>query len=219
MRESIRALNTAFSAPTTPYPLPDDLRTTIDAFLERYHDIDQHDSQRFHDDLHALYLRHVAGSATKHGPFLSALRLLQPAITGEVRLTAWWDLVLKPTLDEIGHKRHELEDVREFLQNILVYDVDADKDGERARLSSLFTRKILDLYLRRTIVPARADSVASLEDDFLSLELESILVAFGRRMPKVGHPARQHNSLLTRLRLSLSHSMNVLFRSSIAYRH
>ena len=185
MRESIRALNAAFSAATIPYPLPDDLRTTLDIFLERYHDIDQHDSQRFHDDFHALYLRYVAENAEKHGSFLSALRLLQPAITGETRLTVWWELVIKPTIDGIGHKRHELEDARAFLQNILVYDVETDRDGERARLSSLFTKKVLDAYLRRTIIPSSAEDKISSENEFVSHELESILVAFGRRMPKV----------------------------------
>ncbi len=185
MRECLKALNSVFSAATVPYPLPDDLRTTIETFLERYDDIDQYDSQRFHEDLHTLYVRHIAAAPEKHASFLSALRLLQPAITGETRLTAWWDLVLKPTLDGIGHKRHELEDAREFLQNILVYDVEADRDGERARLSSLFTNKILTLYLARTVYPPPAEHKISAENDFVSQELESILVNFGRKMPKV----------------------------------
>ena len=185
MREAIKALNTAFAAATVPFPLPDELCTTIESFLDRYPDIDHHDSQRFHEDLHALYLRHVSGSAEKHGPFLSALRLLRPAITGETRLTVWWDLVLKPTVDGVGRKRHEIDDAREFLQAVLVYDAEADRDGALARLSTLFTKKILDAYLARTIVPSSAEETLSPENDFVSHELESVLVAFGRRMPKV----------------------------------
>ncbi|KAJ4368164.1 hypothetical protein N0V83_006520 [Neocucurbitaria cava] len=184
MRESIKALNTTFSAATVPYPLPDELRATIESFLERYENIDDHDSQRLHEDLHALYLRHVAGSSEKHAAFLSALHLLRPAIIGETRLTAWWDLVLKPTIDGIGYKRHEIEDARDFVQSILVYDVDADTDGERARLSNVFTKKILDAYLARTSVPSSTEDTVSPENEFVSHELESVLVAFGRKMPK-----------------------------------
>jgi hypothetical protein len=185
MRETIKALSTTFSAPTVPVPLPEELCTTIENFLERYDNIDDHDSQRFHDDLYALYQRHVAASPEKHGPFLALLRLVQPAVTGEARLTTWWSLVLKPTIDGMGHKRQEIEDAREIVQNILVYDTEADRDGEYARLSTLFTKRILDAYLARTNVPLSAEDTISPENEFLSHELESVLVEFGRKMPKV----------------------------------
>ncbi|CAN9243085.1 unnamed protein product [Alternaria alternata] len=182
MRESLKALNAAFSASTVPDPLPDELYATIDAFLQRYDDIDDHDSQRFHDDLHALYLRHVANSPDKRGAFLSALRLLRPAITGEARLTAWWNSALRPVIDGIGYKKSEIEDARAFVQSILVYDPGEDHDGEHARLSALFTNKILDPYLARTKVPSDA---VSPENEFIAHELEAVLVAFGRKMPKI----------------------------------
>ena len=167
MRESLKALNAAFSASAVPDPLPDELYATIHAFLQRYDDIDDHDSQRFHDDLHALYLRHVANSPDKRGAFLSALRLLRPAITGEARLTAWWNSTLRPVIDGIGYKKSEIEDARAFVQSILVYDPGEDHDGEHARLSALFTNKILDAYLARTKVPSDA---VSPEKDFVALK-------------------------------------------------
>ncbi|KAF2855782.1 hypothetical protein T440DRAFT_513874 [Plenodomus tracheiphilus IPT5] len=184
MRESLKALNTAFSAPSVPYPLPDELVATIENFLERYDDIDEHDAQRFHDDFHALYLRHVTGQPDKHGAFLSALRLLRPVITGETRLTTWWDLVLKPTIDGVGHKRLEIEDAREFVLSILVFDADTDTDGEHAHMSALFTKKLLDAYLARTNGPPSIEHTLSPENEFASHELESLIVAFGRTMPK-----------------------------------
>lgn len=186
MRETIKALNATFSAPTAPYPLPDELQQTIEAFLERYHDIEDHDSQRFHDDLLSLYMRNVAGNSEKNGPFLSALLLVRPALTGEARLSEWWGLVLKPTLLEgMGHKRREIEDARTFLQSILVFDADEDRNGEHARLSKCFSGKILDAYLSKTKIPSSTHDVLSLEDEYVSHELETVLVAFGRRKPKV----------------------------------
>lgn len=184
MRETVKALNTTFSAPTVTCPLPDELRTTIENFLERYDNIDDHDSQRLHEDLHTLYQRHVAPSPDKNGAFLALLRLVRPALTGEVRLTVWWNLALKPTINGVGHKRQEIEDAREIVLSILVYDTDTDKDGEHARLSKLFTKRLLDAYLARTNVPLSAEDTISPENELLAQELESVLVAFGRKMPK-----------------------------------
>lgn len=185
MRDTLNALTSTFAAPTTPYPLPDELQHTIEAFLERYQDIDEQDSQRLHEDLLSLYNRHVAGNADKRGPFLSALRRVRPALTGEARMKEWWGLVVKPTIDTIGHKRHEVEEARGFLQDILAYDADEDKSGEHARISKQFSKILLDAYLSRTKVPTGADDFISPEDEFVSHELETVLVAFGRRKPKV----------------------------------
>lgn len=185
MRETIKALNTTFSAPSVPYPLPDELREAIESFLERYDGIDDHDSQRFHDDLYSIYQRHVAASQEKHGAFMSVLRMVRPAITGEPRLTVWWNAILKPTLDGAGHKRQQIEDATEVALSILVYDPEADSDGEHARLSRLFTKRTLDAYLARTNVPLSPEDIISTDNELVTLQLESLIVTFGRKMPKV----------------------------------
>jgi len=218
MRESIKALTTAFSATTVPFPLPDDLVATIESFLDRYDDIDDHDSQRLHEDLHTLYLRHVASSPEKQPAFLSVLRLLRPAITGEAHWTIWWDLVLKPALDGIGHKRQELDDVKEVIQSILVYDAESDPTGQHARLSSLFSKKLLDTYLVRASVSSSENTLSPANDHVLH-ELESVLVSFGRRMPKVGALLFIHDRRLTKLSPSFLHSTSSLFRNNIASKH
>ncbi|KAF2451432.1 hypothetical protein P171DRAFT_450329 [Karstenula rhodostoma CBS 690.94] len=184
MRETLKALTTTFAAPPAPYPLPEELRDTIDRFLEKYDAIDDADSQRFHDDLLSLYHKHVAGNPGNLGPFLGVLRAVRPALTGEARLGEWWDLVLKPTIDSVGHKRREVEDAKELLLSFLIYEADDDNDKECARLSDLFLRKTLDVYLARTKVPSETEHIASPEDDYISNEVESVLVAFGRKQPK-----------------------------------
>jgi hypothetical protein len=166
-------------------PLPDELQHAIEAFLERYHDIEDNDSQRFHEDLLSLYMRHVAGSPEKHGPFLRALRLVRPALTGQARLEEWWGLVVKPTIDTVGHKRQEIEDAKEFLHSILSFDAEEDKSGEHARLAKHFSSMILDMYLAKTRVPSTAEDVVSPEDAVVSHELEAILLTYGRGKPRV----------------------------------
>lgn len=184
MRDTLKTLNAAFSAPTLPYPLPTELLAALSGFLEKYDEIDDADSQRFHDDLLVLHTKHVAQHPEKLAPFLNLLRAVRPALTGETRLTEWWELVLKPTLDSIGHKRHEIEDAKELLQSVLLFDPDQDKDGTHSRLSAIFLKKTLDIYLARTRIPSTAEAVVSPEDDYISSEIESVLVAFGRRKPK-----------------------------------
>ncbi|CAI6332559.1 unnamed protein product [Periconia digitata] len=184
MRETVKSLHTIFSVPAVPYPLPDGIKETIQSFLDRYANIDDHDSQRFHDDLYSLYTKHVAGQPDKIPTFLQLLNISRPALTGEMRWKEWWDVVLKPTIDSVGHKRHEVEEARDLLRSILLYDADDDKDGDHSRLSNLFLGNLVDIYLARTKVPSTADHINSQEDDHVSQEIESVLVAFGRKRPK-----------------------------------
>jgi hypothetical protein len=187
MRDTLKTLTSVFSAATTPYPLPDELHQTIEAFLGRYHDIEDHDSQRFHEDLVALYKRYVADDTEKRAAFLPVLRLVRPALTGESRWDEWWNLVLRPIIDSTGHKRHVVEDAREVLLSILVFETKEDHDGENAQLSHHFMHKLLDIYLTR----ARLDHGISPENEFISQEIEATLIAFGRRNPKVRSPRYQ----------------------------
>jgi hypothetical protein len=218
MRETVRALTNTFSAPTPSCPLPDELFQTIDAFLERYHDIEDYDAHRFHEDLLTLYMRHVAGNPEKLAPFLSALRRLRPALTGEARLDEWWSLVIKPSLD-MGHKRHEIEEARGFLQDVLAFDAETDKSGEQARLSRHFTKIILDAYLAKTKVPSSGGDIVSPEDEFVSHELETVLVAFGRRKPKVlSYSASQQKHVVNMHRNFLLLLIKFSFKRSTGYK-
>jgi len=185
-KDTFKALNNTFSAPTIPLtPLPDELLRILEAFVERHHDIEDNDSQRLHDELLTIYQRHVAVNPDKHDAFVSVLRQLRPAIKGESRLNEWWNLVIRPTIDAIGHKRDSIEEAREFLLGILVFDTEEDKTGEKARLCATFTKKLLDAYLWRTRVPTADTDTVSVEDEFIAHELEMVLVAFGRKKPKV----------------------------------
>ncbi|KAF2273544.1 uncharacterized protein EI97DRAFT_435968 [Westerdykella ornata] len=182
MHETVRALNTAFAAPTVPCPLPDELLQTIDAFLERYRNIEEHDSQRFHKDFVSIYKRHVATSPDKHCAFLTALRRVWPALAGDSRFLDWYDMMIRPVICELGHKRSDIEEARGFLLDILVFDADEDKSGERAKLSRKCSDKLLSEWLARTRIPNVQANTA--DNEFATHEVENVLVAFGRRKPK-----------------------------------
>jgi hypothetical protein len=109
---------------------------------------------------------------------------MRPVIRGEQRLDTWWNLLIRPTIDSCGPRRDSIEEAREFLLRVLVFDAEEDTTGEMAAVSATFTRKLLECYLVRTKIPS-GDDVVSPEDEFIAQELEGILVAFGRKKPKV----------------------------------
>lgn len=176
-------MNSRFADQSLSCPIPEEFEQTIDQFVHSQQNIEDVDSQRLHDELVSIYNRHVIGNADKQGPFVAVLRLLRPLITGESRLDQWWTLVIRPTVDSIGQRRDTIEDAKDFLLGILDFDPEDNISGEKARISALFTQKLLDTYLARTKIPS-GDDVVSPEDEFIAHELEGILVSFGRKKPK-----------------------------------
>jgi len=99
--------------------------------------------------------------------------------------------VVRPVVDSVGYKRDAVEEAREFLLSIMVFDPEEDPSREKAATSIHFTARLIEAYLARTRIPSggEEDDVVSPEDDFVAHELENILVAFGRKMPKVSKPS------------------------------
>lgn len=185
MKDTARLLNSVFAEARVSLPLPDELIQTIETFLDAHQTIDNHDSQRLQEELLKLYHKHVIHSPEKLGAFVNVLRRLRPVITGKSRLDEWWKLVIQPTIDAVDHKRETVEDAQDFLLGVLVFDEDEDSAGERAAISTYFTQCLLDAYLTRTRTSLSDDALVSPEDDFVAQELEAILIAFGRRRPRV----------------------------------
>lgn len=194
VKDAVKALESAFAGPTVAHPLPDELQQTIESFLEKHLDIDDQDSQRLHEELLQTYNNHVQDEPVKRSAFLSVLRQLRPAIRGDARLSQWWTLVIRPVVDGVGHKRDEIEDAREFVLGVLTYETGSENDAEQAQAAASYTQKLLECYLRRTRIPTGEDDVITPEDEYVAREIESLLVIYGRRKPKVRsqHPATGH---------------------------
>ncbi|KAI9679412.1 MAG: hypothetical protein M1817_005434 [Caeruleum heppii] len=187
LKEVLRSLSATLSGPHPPSALPDDVLDILQLYLDRHHKIDSHESQRLHQELFDLFNKQVAGHESKHAPFLAALRLLSPMFRGVDRLLAWWDVLIRPTIESLGQQKGIVADARGILLNMLIFDEDDDPDGERSKVSAMFTDKLLDVYLQKTKIPTTDGEAAALNDQksrFIASHLESVLVAFGRRRPK-----------------------------------
>ena len=181
----MKALNATFSTASVLRPLPDELQATIENYLDKHAKIDDNDSQRLHEELLTLFYKHVATDPEKRAPFVRSLRHLRPALTGEARLLEWWELVVRPSIDAIGQKKSIIEEAKEFLLSILVYDVEENDAEDKARLSNKLLAIVIGIYLDRARMPTADGISTSPEDEYIAHDLESILVAFGRKKPKV----------------------------------
>lgn len=176
-----------------PYPLPEDVLSVIQSYINKQDPTDEHESQRLHEELLSLHDSKVQNSPEKHAFFLTCFRYLQPAIISVEKLLTWWELLLKPTLDSISQAQGVVDDARHIVLNVLVYDKDDDPTTERAKASSLFTDKLFGLYLEKTRL-LTSDRGAGFSDEqtqrLVSVHVEAVLLAFGKRMPLVGATLR-----------------------------
>jgi hypothetical protein len=187
LKDTVRSLQSAFLGDAQQLsPLPDELQQTIEAFLERNPNLDEADSQRLHEDLLSIHNKYVATSPDKISSFAHVLRLLQPAISGEKRLEDWWLLVIRPIIDAIGHTRQSIEDAKEWLLSVLLFDADRDETGDGASLSAKFLTRVVEAYMAKSNVPTSEVEEISPEDEFIAQEWESILITFGKKKPLVG---------------------------------
>jgi hypothetical protein len=104
----------------------------------------------------------------------------------------WWDILLRPTLDALDQEKIVVADARDLILDILVYE-DEDENGEAAQLSSTFLEKVLDVYLQKTALPKTTENHDndSRPARFTIAHLEALLVAFGKKKPKVRPPKKK----------------------------
>ncbi|KAI9888978.1 MAG: hypothetical protein M1814_006095 [Vezdaea aestivalis] len=187
LRELGKALSTALAQPNITVPLPQDLSHTIDQYLEKHVAVEEEDAKKLQEDLLILYKRHVAEDSTKHASFLAVLRKLRPNLRGSERLTEWWKILVRPTIEVLGKDKAVVLETRGILLDILTYDEDEKDKETNLQLSRVFLKRILELYLEKTKPCSRVEDFFSREDEgakFIAEQIESLIVAFGRKRPR-----------------------------------
>ncbi|KAI9723931.1 MAG: hypothetical protein M1812_000649 [Candelaria pacifica] len=183
----LKAIGNNLSSSSPSGTLPDELHHTIQVYIDTHRQIDDHESQRLHDELLHLYQRSVSDRPERYAFFLECLRLLRPAIKGTERLLEWWDVLLQPTLNMLGQDKAVLLNARAVILGILVYDSEDNDDGERGRVSESFAKAILDVYMEKTKTLKQDDSITVSEAErsrLMGSRLESVLLSWGRKKPK-----------------------------------
>jgi solute carrier family 25 protein 16 len=195
LKDLVRSINSALSAPVSLQPLPDDVVNVIQEYLNRHSNIDEHESQRLHDELLNIHVSRVQGHPDRLAVFLSCFRTLRPAIYGVEHLLKWWEVLVKPTLDSMGQARAVVADARAIVLSVLACDDEDDPTGQKAQASLVFTDKLFEIFLEKTKLPDSAERGAGVKEEqkrrFVSANVEAVLLAYGKRRAQVSvHPKR-----------------------------
>ena len=180
------------SLPAISLPLPDDLLQVLHAYLEKHDAHDESASQRLQDELLNLYEAHINEQPTRLAPFLSILRTLKPGIRGSGRLLQWWDKLAVPVLDNIGEEKGLALEAKNTLLDILIYDEDDEAENEDAiHTSEAVSENLLSVWLYKH---QAGNEEFYNKARFVEGQIQLILLAFGRRRPKVGSISTRHRT-------------------------
>ena len=184
-KDTLKAIHSFFSSSDPSQSLSDGLQRTIIESTDSAGAIEEALSQRVHDDLLNIYSELVAKDKSKLSAFLQALQLFRPFVIGLDRKLKWWSLVLEPVINRLGQKRVETEQASAFVLGMYEYDSGEDKKGEMQREAKAFTDLLVDTYLRRAKPAVSQDEDYSLENEHLATQLEQLLVAVGKKKPRL----------------------------------
>lgn len=166
--------------------LPPEVHESIDAYLAKHDDSDDHDEQRLQEELIALYKTYVSKDKDKFSGFLLVLQALRSGLGGQSHFQYWWKTLLQPIVDGVGQTRLNIQTATTLILHVLDYDDEGGaQDEEAVKLSTHFAKVLLDAYLKRTRLVDLEDEAANHENDFVASQLCEILTCYGRKKPKV----------------------------------
>ncbi|KAF3901523.1 hypothetical protein ABW20_dc0110226 [Dactylellina cionopaga] len=187
LRDLIRVISTTVTTTPPPYPLPHDLITTIQAFLDRHVDDDENDQQRLNDELLTVHSSKVQGYKDRQLTFIAILGELKPALRGRDRLMVWWECLLEPTMQNLESTKSAVMDARQLVLKMLVYDEDDDVHGDLKEVSEVFTDLLFQKYISITELQSAGSNENMPNTDehrFMGANVEDILLSFGKRRAK-----------------------------------
>jgi hypothetical protein len=116
--------------------------------------------------------------------WIGVLREIRPALIREDDVWEWYQLAVKPIIVSAGHKKAVFDDALEFLSAIMAYDEDETNAQLRSQTSDRICDDLIGIYLSRTREVTEDDSFLGQDNGAVTQQIESVLVAFGKKMPK-----------------------------------
>lgn len=184
IKDVTKALQVHFSAAKTPLSLPPESRRMLQHFVDEHEGrVSSEDAARANQELKSFYERFVGESPHRLGAFVGVLKELRPAITSSNDLWDWWLSVVKPVISTSGYKKQALDDAQDFLVNVTTLD-EGEDDQAKAKLSSRLSGELLDIYMSRTRHIAEEDAFVAPENAQVASQVESVLLAVGKKNPQ-----------------------------------
>lgn len=198
MNDTAAALNKTFSQADITQAHLTELYLSLTAYLEKHNKGDEHASARLQDELRIIYKSHVDTNPRKLGPFISTLKTLRPSMNTGRDITRWFDTTIKPFVEQLGSRRTFVDDAQDFVVGGMLYDEEDSDAREKAHASSQLTHKVLQEYMARArLLAGDEETISYKTQNQALLQLQSMLIAFGRKQPKVSHTLLTRKWILT----------------------
>ena len=187
IKDITKILQVQFVAAKTPLSLPAECRRIIQNFVDEHVDaISEEESARANVELKAFWERYVGNNPQKLALFVGVLKELRPAIKGEQDILEWWRLVVTRVVNDATFKKTAIEDAQQFLLGVMIDEEDEQDAQEHEEITGKLLNHLFSVYL------AKSHSLTEDEDDGTAQanaqvvqQVEDILLAFGRKRPKV----------------------------------
>lgn len=91
LKELSRAITSYLTEPSLSLPLPDDVHSAIDAYLDKQKTYDDAVADRLQEDLVGIFEKHVRGRTAATGPWMGILSRIQWALQSPEKILFWFD--------------------------------------------------------------------------------------------------------------------------------
>ena len=185
IKDATKALQSHFSAAKPAPSLSLEARQMLQSFVGDHEGtISEEESTRANVELKEFWEKCVGDCPAKNGAFVGVLRELRPIIVGQANLLEWWQSAVKPVITRTGHHKAAMDDTQEFLLACMCFDSDDKDAADREKTSGRLLSDLLGMYIARTGVLTEDGQSAVSENAQVAQQVESVLVAFGRKRPK-----------------------------------
>ena len=185
IKDLAKALHVVFASSNAPLSLPADHRRTIQTLIQNHQEgFNSDDVGSVNNELKRLWAHSVKGDSHKCGEFVGVLRELSPVLAPAV-LWEWWEQSVRPVFQHPGYGDAVVPDARQFAADLLLREGAHQSSAERAELSSRLCRDILDVYVAQMRSLNDGEDMDVPRAAWMAQQIEEIIVAFGRKRPKI----------------------------------
>jgi hypothetical protein len=165
-------------------PLPDELRSTIDVFVQKHRSHDDQCAETLHEELRALHRRHVATPdfVSRMPPFFSIVSMLAGNLRSEERVREWWD-VGRAFIADVLRDPALVVDSASWMQDYLALGNGVTDDAADAYVA-VAVNPLLDKLVDIWAADYHLGFVAG-SQDLSEKTLRDAMMQYGRQNPRV----------------------------------
>ncbi|EGX92751.1 hamartin [Cordyceps militaris CM01] len=161
-------------------PLSDDVKTAIDAYLNKHETYDDTVADRLQEELVSIFDKYVRGNASATGPWMAVLRRIQMALQSPDKVLFWFD-ACQNILDNTPLDKAVVKETISAMMNTALLAEKLQDSFEEDWTSNPIIDRLLSIWIDN-FFPAHIEGNKSLEHN--EQLLREALGQFGRRKPK-----------------------------------